>query len=346
MGRSSGPVWPSDQSPLVILATVGVRPSDGCQNAAMTLVATEPRHVVHFYEGEDTLALAVADFLGAGLAGGGSALVVATPAHSRAFSRVLTAAGIDVDRARESQLYIELDAADLLSRFLVDGRPDPALFEQAVRPLLGLAQSGLQPVRVYGEMVDLLWQAGDVEAAHDTETLWNSLGAGRDFTLFCGYASSCVGGGTPEREAVANHHQAVLAAPPPATDGKLSRRFEPTLSAPAAARRFAFDVLRSWQCHRLIPEAELVVSELATNALVHTGARFTVDLTRLDADRLRIEVSDGSSMLPALQTAVPPDATNGRGIRIVSAIAHEWGVHLQDEGKVVWAELAVRSQHH
>lgn len=302
-------------------------------------------HVVHFYERVDTLALAAADFLGAGLAElGGAAIVIATPAHASAIARVLTAAGIDVEAGRDEGLYVELDAEDLLASYMVDGRPDPSLCELALFPMLTEMGAGNRPLRVYGEMVDLLWQAGNARAAHELERLWNSFGAGASFALFCGYDSNSVGGPKRARTAIAEHHELVLTAPTEqVVPDEISRGFEPTPFASHAARQFTLEVLRSWGHTQLLPEAELVVSELATNAVVHTGQRFRVALSRLDERGVRLAVSDRSIQQPALRVGVARYATSGRGIRIVAAIATHWGVHLRPDGKTVWAELAART---
>ncbi len=310
----------------------------------MTLLAgVETGHVVHFYDHAETLALAVADFLGAGLAEGGTALVVATPEHRAAIAGVLGAAGIDVAAARAAGQYTELDAATVLGEFMVDGSPDPSLFESTVRPLLRTADAGIQPMRVYGEMVDLLWEQGNIQAAHDLEGLWNSIGAGRDFALFCGYLSTLVDR-TDSRDLVADHHDEVLADHPHPVGDDTRHRFEPTLSAAAAARRFVEEVLRAWGQAGLLPEAELVVSELATNAVVHTGERFTVSISRAGDQRVLIAVSDESPVAPAMRES-NLYATNGRGIRIVAAVAQEWGVDASSDGKTVWALLAPRPGH-
>ncbi len=85
--------------------------------------------------------------------------------------------------------------------------------------------------------------------------------------------------------------------------------------------------------------ARLVVSELATNASLHTGSPFTVRLV-LTAQDLLVAVSDRSAQEPRLQ---PMQASEpcGRGIQIVEALSSEWGVRLiHQQGKTVWARLS------
>jgi hypothetical protein len=80
-------------------------------------------HVVQFYECEDELAGSVAAFLVEGLQRGESVVVVATPAHRRAFEERLVAAGIDPRAAEAAGSLVLLDARQTLDRLLVDGRP-------------------------------------------------------------------------------------------------------------------------------------------------------------------------------------------------------------------------------
>ena len=347
IGPFGGPFPATSGVPINHSGHSGLRPY-ACQNGPVTLLTgVETGHVVHFYDHEETLALAVADFLGAGLSAGGKALVVATPQHRTAFARVLEAAGVDVEAARDAGQYVELDAQELLAQFTVGGGIDQVQFHQTIPPVIDGLRDGLSPLRVYGEMVDLLWRQGNVQAAHDLEMLWNSIGAGREFDLFCGYCSTVVDGALPDgRGEVAHHHDVVVVAPSaPGGPGEGSRRFEPTLFSAGAARRFVRESLLSWGLLDLLPEAELVVSELATNAVVHTGQRFTVAVRRLEGDRVRLEVSDASKKRPAIKGEVS-EATSGRGLRIVSAVADEWAVLGGPGGKTVWAVLAARPGHH
>jgi anti-sigma regulatory factor (Ser/Thr protein kinase) len=108
----------------------------------------------------------------------------------------------------------------------------------------------------------------------------------------------------------------------------------------AAARTFvAQDLLRQNCPDDLVEDVELVVSELATNALVHGETGFTVRL-RVRDEAVVVEVEDGSQHGPVLRAPADLD-TNGRGVAIVEALSDEWGVdHYAGGGKSVWAEFA------
>jgi anti-sigma regulatory factor (Ser/Thr protein kinase) len=113
------------------------------------------------------------------------------------------------------------------------------------------------------------------------------------------------------------------------------------LSAVAEVRRLLRDHLHFWSASGLADAAELLTSELVTNALVHTdhGAEFTATLTGGPVCRLRVEVYDFAISRPKMRKA-SEQADSGRGILLVQALADTWGVRQHGVGKVVWFELA------
>ncbi len=146
----------------------------------------------------------------------------------------------------------------------------------------------------------------------------------------------------PPREPTA---PAEVAAPIRLTDladGSMSLRrcwqFPATPAAVSTARRAAAGMV-SDALPALTDDIRLVVSELATNAVVHAGTAFTLDV-ELFPTWVRVEVADGSPELPQPRTAVP-DAASGRGCAIIEYLARAWGAHPSEHGKVVWAELTI-----
>ena len=105
----------------------------------------------------------------------------------------------------------------------------------------------------------------------------------------------------------------------------------------AEARRFARAQLAAWEAPDLLDSAALVVSELVTNAVVHTGTTTTVEL-RLDAHTLRVDVEDRhpGRALPTGVHRPTEDAEGGRGLMITSALASSWGVEYTPQAKRVW----------
>ncbi|WP_420714366.1 SpoIIE family protein phosphatase [Streptomyces sp. NRRL WC-3744] len=105
------------------------------------------------------------------------------------------------------------------------------------------------------------------------------------------------------------------------------------------ARRFTRRTLRAWGLSRdTIDVALLVVSELVTNALVHTGGQVRLDLSLVN-HRLRLAVADTSPRSPVKPTSIGWEATGGRGILLVEAVSAAWGTVPVSGGKQVWADL-------
>ena len=144
-------------------------------------------HAVLFYRDDDELADRVGRYLAAGLSSGSAAIVLATTPHRTAITGRIAALGTDVARCQQHEDLVLLDAGEVLDRFLIGGRVDPADFEQQVGGLVRHAAAADRPVRIFGEMVALLWAAGQVSAAVELEILWNELRAFVPFSLLCGY---------------------------------------------------------------------------------------------------------------------------------------------------------------
>ncbi len=114
-----------------------------------------------------------------------------------------------------------------------------------------------------------------------------------------------------------------------------SREFSASPENVAAARRFVAAIALAWDLDDLEWPLVQVVSELASNAIIHAGTDFTVCLDRED-EAIRLEVIDTSSR--RVQTrSYDLDATTGRGLRLVERLAREWGVAKAENGKSVWA---------
>ena len=109
--------------------------------------------------------------------------------------------------------------------------------------------------------------------------------------------------------------------------------------APGAARQFLREA--SCQTHhaRVLDEAELLVSELVTNAVVHGAPPITVSVECDGTKGLRVAVTDGSDHTPVPREAAPDDES-GRGIYLVDVISDRWGVAPnRGPGKAVWFSL-------
>ena len=97
--------------------------------------------------------------------------------------------------------------------------------------------------------------------------------------------------------------------------------------------------MHEWGFDRVVPDAVLVVAELAANAVMHAGSDFTVGVARRDGI-VRIVVGDTSPSLPTVRRSEPA-TVGGRGMRVVEKLSVAWGADLVAGGKLVWVDLAV-----
>ncbi len=310
--------------------------------ADITVAAGE--HVVQFYEDDAQLAHTVGGYLTAAIEDGAVAIVIATDAHRDAFHQVLEAAGLDPAACRRDGQLIVLDAAETMARFVHQGQVDPEGFRETIGPVVAGAADTGRPVRAYGEMVALLWDAGDVLAAIRLEEAWNALAREIPFGLVCGYPSESVRGeeNADALSQVCHLHSSVLEAPAaaaaPAPEPEMCLHFPAERDAPTAARRFVVDALeRCGHGGALLDDARLVVTELATNAVIHAKSPFSV-VVRPHGRGVHLSVRDSSRVAPAVR-GEDPKAISGRGLRLVATLATEWGVEFMANGKAVWAEL-------
>ena len=301
-------------------------------------------HAVCFYGFDSELVANVADYVASGLSTRVPVVVIATGAHRAAIDDALSDHGVDASVARATGAYRALDAAETLATFMVDGAPDADRFTTAVGGVLETARAGGSTVRAFGEMVALLWHQGNVAGALALESLWNDLAAEHEFSLLCAYPTTALGtAGLGDVHAVCHQHSGVL---PPAnygarpTNGDAATRSDVFVAVPeavAAARHLVRDALETWGEDHLVPDGTLIVSELATNAILHGGSPFRASIAR-SADVVRIAVEDAGPGLPRGRSA-PQDAMDGRGIAIVQELSQGWGCDRSDGGKVFWAEL-------
>jgi signal transduction histidine kinase len=150
----------------------------------------EDHHIVQFYEDSEFLFDVVARFLEAGFQAGEPVVVIATEEHRAGFEARLKAKGVDLERAREDGRFVCLDARATLAKLMVGGLPDWSRVQRLLGEVLDKSHrvgAGAR-VRAYGEMVDLLLQARNPQAALLLEEQWNELGKAYPFSLLCAYA--------------------------------------------------------------------------------------------------------------------------------------------------------------
>ncbi|MFD5267670.1 ATP-binding protein [Streptomyces sp. NPDC058335] len=117
----------------------------------------------------------------------------------------------------------------------------------------------------------------------------------------------------------------------------------PFEAAPAEVgllRRAASKQLSQWGMPVAFDEAELLVTELASNVVKHVGEGVSATLIlEWRGERLRLEVHDKSQALPS-QKVADCDEVCGRGLHIVASLAVDWGTVITAAGKAVWCEIA------
>ncbi|OGA57675.1 MAG: hypothetical protein A3G81_04160 [Betaproteobacteria bacterium RIFCSPLOWO2_12_FULL_65_14] len=144
-------------------------------------------HFVQVYQDEAFLCEAVSEYIGAGLRRGEGAILIATAAHRAAFERELEARGLAPARAIKRRQLVILDADDTLAKFTPGGMPDWLTFHRLIGGVIAELRLSYRTVRAYGEMVDVLWQRGERDAAIRLEEFWNDLAKLQTFSLLCAY---------------------------------------------------------------------------------------------------------------------------------------------------------------
>jgi hypothetical protein len=304
------------------------------------------RHAVQFFTDDQELSGGVGGYLAEGLLTGEAAVVVAAPAHQLAFEAELSRLGIDCGAVRSAGSLLAVDAADMLRGFMAGDCLDRSRFLAAAGDLVGRAGATGRPVRVYGEMVALLWDAGHVTLALELETLWNDLASRLPFSLLCAYPLRLVSGtgGASAVGPVCSLHTAVIGLDPGlrgevgiSAHSEAVRSFPPDREATRAARRFVSGLLAGRADPALSVDAEIVTGELAANAVLHARSAFSVAVAQSVAG-VRISVRDAAPLPVGRDETLV--ITPGHGLDIVARAAVSWAVEPLPHGKVVWAELA------
>lgn len=298
-----------------------------------------------FYVHDQAVVDELARFVAEGVRQEGRALVVATSQHRRALLERLRAMGLDPDEPRAAGRLVLLDAKETLRSFTtVSGFDRDRFLASVVQRVIDAGADGA-PVRVFGEMVSLLWEAGDVQGAIALEAMWNGLMVRLDFDLMCAYPASLIETSSlREVRAVCDQHSSVHArqqhAAPDGDHAASSRMFLPVSESVRASRSHVVAALRRLDADHLVHDATVIVSELATNAVRHARSPFRVSVDE-SPGLVCISVQDVGDDHAGLPTIAPDDhAIEGRGIAIIDALAHSWGYDALEDGTIVWAQLA------
>src|SRR5215211_5426679 len=146
-------------------------------------------HIVQLYQDQDFLNRAVCRFAGAALANGEGIILVPTLMHWNVIRPRLEAEGVNVEAARRRGQLTVVDADELLPRFRRDAMPDSPVFLGLAADVIADAHADgrYQKVRWWGEMVNVLWERGDVAASMNLEDLFDQLAKKHDIAIFCSF---------------------------------------------------------------------------------------------------------------------------------------------------------------
>jgi len=119
---------------------------------------------------------------------GEAAVVIAAAKRIAALTKRLIETGYDVASTNGQGAFVTLDAERCLATFMADGVPDRAVFRSVVTPILDrLRDAGYKKIRLFGEMVNVLWPHTSDAATGRLEELWNERIADYELCLLCAY---------------------------------------------------------------------------------------------------------------------------------------------------------------
>lgn len=148
------------------------------------------RHAVQFYEPGHFLSDSLFDFCIRSLDAGDPLVLICTRPHLNVIRTRLAERGFDWEALCHTAAAAWHDAEKILGLIMVQGEPEPqrfrAILDRVLAPWSGM--SDRWTVRVFGEIVDVLCQRGEHDAALRLEELWNELAPSHRFTLLCGYS--------------------------------------------------------------------------------------------------------------------------------------------------------------
>lgn len=154
------------------------------------LASAGPRdHIVQLYQDERFLNRAVCRFAASALANGEGVILVPTAVHWQAFRPRLEAEGVDIEAAQESGQLTVVDAEELLPQLMRDAMPDAPVFLGLASDVIAQARNNgkYSRVRWWGEMVNVLWERGDVAASMALEDQFDQLAHAHEIAIFCSF---------------------------------------------------------------------------------------------------------------------------------------------------------------
>jgi len=152
-------------------------------------IVPPPCHAISFFQDDTQLCAEIAGFVADGLDCDEPALVVTNEAHRLGIGRELGARGVDVAATVAAGDLLLVDAEGTLASLMAGGSIDGQRYHEGLGNVVSRLLRGRPgPIRIFGDMVDLLWQREDYEAAIRIELLSNELAARHPISVICGYS--------------------------------------------------------------------------------------------------------------------------------------------------------------
>jgi hypothetical protein len=147
-------------------------------------------HLLQLFDSPESLGEAVARFFASGLERGDPHLLIAKPAHVQAVADALGQSGHPCAPLVDRNRIIVLDAGPVLRLIMKRGVPNI----EALGTVIENTRAQLAPrggrIRIYGELVEVLAEEGNLRGAEQIEAFWNEFGCAWPIALFCGYSSA------------------------------------------------------------------------------------------------------------------------------------------------------------
>ena len=304
-------------------------------------------HTVQFYDLDHEVVGVAAAHCRRGLAAGDAAIVISGRSRMDGIQSELAGRGMDVDRARATGRLVWRDSSETLTKIMREGQPDRDLFHEVIGGLVAASACTSAGLRIFGDMVAILWSAGDPDGAIRLEELWNELAGRHAFALLCAYPLASV---TSVEDMAslgrvcALHSRVIPPIDPNATlpevppdSHRRSRVYIQGSTSVRYVRHLVRDTLHAWGRLDLVDDSMIIASELASNVVNHASGPYRVVIER-DAGTITVSVQDLSDQAPIRREPTARRA-GGRGLQMIDELATAWGTHATSQGKVVWATL-------
>ena len=304
-------------------------------------------HFVQFYEADGFLLNSLSGFIGKSIKSGDGAIVVATEAHRNGLDELLQANGLDVAGARARGSYVALDAADTLAKFMVNGLPEPELFNDVIGRAVADVTDGRSRTRAFGEMVALLWAEGNFPAAIRLEELWNELQKVHSFSLFCAYPMNQFGGErfVEPHSSVCSVHSRVIPAESYASVTDLDARLRVIALLQQKARSLEIEVTERRQVEERLRLA--LSGEQIARAEAETANRLKDEFLATVSHEIRTPLNAIIGWSHLLRSGRLDEATTARAMETIDRNAKTQAQLIEDildVSRVITGKLRLRSE--